>query len=477
MANFAFFNNTVIFFYHHNTRYMPLFKAYDIRGVIPDEINGDTIERIAAAFVVYLKEQQPVAEDRLLTVVVGRDNRASSEEFMDRAIQSFVNSGVDVIDIGLASTPYFYYAAASQQTDGGMMITASHNPPQYNGCKLVGAQARPIGADSGLPHIEHLFNTGQKLKTARRGSVASAQFLDSYINENIKLARISDTPLVPLTVVADTGNGVSALMCEALFALLPVRLVKLFFELDGTFPNHMPNPLEEKNTAVLRETVVKQHADLGIAMDADGDRCIFIDEKGNTISSDLITALIASDILTHHPDEAILYDVRSSWAVPETIRAHGGRAFPTRVGHAFIKNDMRRENAIFAGELSGHFYYRFADAAYYEAPLAVIISVLRILSNKKQPLSNIIAHIRKYFATGEINFAVKDKHAKMDEIEKRFHDATRIDKLDGITVEYADWWCNVRSSNTEDLLRLNLEAKTSALRDEKLQMLTTLIKQ
>ncbi|MBI4250650.1 phosphomannomutase/phosphoglucomutase [Candidatus Uhrbacteria bacterium] len=453
---------------------MSLFKAYDIRGKIPAELNAEIIENITRAFAFYLDEQRQI-KDTPLTVVVGRDNRSTSEEFTDRTINAFLESGVHVIDIGLASTPYFYFAAASQKADGGMMITASHNPPEYNGCKLVGPSARPIGADSGMPYIEQLYKEGKKLESPNRGSKKTVELLESYIEENIKLARLADAPLVPLTVAVDTGNGVSALMCKALFNVLPVRLVKLFFELDGTFPNHMPNPLEEKNTAALRQMVAQEHADIGIAMDADGDRCIFIDEKGETISSDLITALLASDILMHHPDEAVLYDVRSSWAVPETIRAHGGRPAATKVGHALIKNHMRREHAIFAGELSGHYYYRFADNTYYEAPLAVIVSILRILSHRKQPLSQIISSLRKYFATGEINFQTSDKPGKMEELEKHFHDAARIDKLDGITIEYADWWCNVRPSNTEDLLRLNLEAKTAEVRDEKLHLLKTII--
>ncbi|MBI2484329.1 phosphomannomutase/phosphoglucomutase [Candidatus Uhrbacteria bacterium] len=456
---------------------MSLFKAYDIRGVVPDELDGDAIEGIATAFAYYLNEQS-LPQDRPLTVIVGRDNRATSEEYAIRAIRGFTESGIDVIDIGLASTPYFYYAASSQNTDGGMMITASHNPPHYNGCKLVGARARPIGVDSGLPRIEHLYTERHKLAATRRGVVTKAELLERYITENIALGRMADTPLTPLTVVVDTGNGVSALMCEALFHRVPVRLIKLFFELDGTFPNHMPNPLEEKNTAALRQRVVQEHADVGIAMDADGDRSIFIDEKGETISSDLITALMASDILTHHPNETVLYDVRSSWTVSETIRAHGGRPLATRVGHAFIKNDMRREHAIFAGELSGHFYYRLSDDTYYEAPLAVIISLLRIISHAKQPLSKIISRLRRYFATGEINFTVvADKTAKMAEIEDAFRNADRIDKLDGITIEYPDWWCNVRPSNTEDLLRLNLEAKTEQLRDNQLRAIKKIIEQ
>jgi len=453
---------------------MSLFKAYDIRGKIPSELNAEVIENITRAFAFYLDEQRE-AKDVPLTVVVGRDNRSTSEEFMDRAMQALLESGVNVIDIGLAATPYFYFAAASQKAEGGMMITASHNPPEYNGCKLVGLHARPIGADSGMPYIEQLYKEGKRLESPNRGSKKTAALLDHYIEENIKLASIADTPLAPLTIAVDTGNGVSALMCEALFNVLPVRLVKLFFELDGTFPNHMPNPLEEKNTAVLRKTVAQEHADIGIAMDADGDRCIFIDEKGETISSDLITALLASDILTRHPDEAVLYDVRSSWVVPETIRAHGGRPHATKVGHALIKNHMRRERAIFAGELSGHYYYRFADDTYYEAPLAVIVSILRILSHRKQPLSQIMSPLRKYFATGEINFQIRDKRAKMEELEKHFSDAVCIDKLDGITIEYADWWCNIRPSNTEDLLRLNLEAKTAKLRDEKLDLVKAII--
>jgi len=304
--------------------------------------------------------------------------------------------------------------------------------------------------------------------------VIAEDLLDAYVQDNIALA-LDGENLENLSVVIDTGNGVSALMCEALFKKIPARLTRLFFELDGTFPNHMPNPLEEKNTTDLRRMVVETKADLGIALDADGDRVIFIDEEGTTISSDLITALIARELLLKHPHETILYDLRSSWITKETIEREGGKAGVTKVGHAFIKNQMRAFNALFAGELSGHFYYRFGEYGFFEAPLAVIITLMTVIAREKKPLSEILAPFRVYHATGETNFEVEDKEKALSHIEAAYANAERIDKLDGITLEYKDWWCNVRPSNTENLLRLNLEARTADLKEEKFEELKKLI--
>lgn len=446
---------------------MSIFKAYDIRGTIPDQLNERVIENITRAFVVYLGGLNG-DKSKTLSVVVGRDNRETSTLFAETAVATLQESGVDVINIGLASTPYFYYASSVLGCHGGMMITASHNPPQYNGCKLVSAHAQPIGADSGLPHIESLCKKGVRPTAKKPGTVTVLDMLNRYTDESITLGG-GVKNITPLTVVVDTGNGVSALMCETLFAKLPVRMIPLFFELDGTFPNHMPNPLEEKNTGVLRNAVVENNADLGIAMDADGDRVIFIDEKGNTVSSDLITALLATDILVHTPQATILYDLRSSWAVKETIIAHGGYPKVTRVGHAFIKKQMRQHDAIFAGELSGHFYYKFQTYGYFEASGATIVQILRILSQEKKRLSEILNPLQKYWGTGEINFAVEDKAGMLQKLETHFADAHRIDKLDGLTVEYNDWWCTVRPANTENLLRLTLEAKTAQQRDERFE--------
>ncbi|MBI4272984.1 phosphomannomutase/phosphoglucomutase [Candidatus Uhrbacteria bacterium] len=452
---------------------MSIFKAYDIRGTIPDQLDEQAIKNIAWACVAYLEELSEDAS-RTLSVVIGRDNRETSAAFAKTAVTTLKESGVDVIDIGLASTPYFYYASSALSCDGGMMITASHNPPQYNGCKLVGAHASAIGADSGLPHIEALYKKGVKPKSKKPGTVTLLDMQNRYADESIVLGG-GAKDITPLTVVVDTGNGVSALMCETLFQKLPIRLIPLFFELDGTFPHHMPNPLEEKNTEMLRKTVVETHADIGIAMDADGDRVIFIDENGRAISSDLITALLAIDVLTYAPGATILYDLRSSRTVQETIRAHGGNAGVTRVGHAFIKTQMRKQHALFAGELSGHFYYKFQDYGYFEASLATIVQMLRILSQEKKPLSEILQPLRRYWGTGEINFEVANKAEMLQKLERQFSDASRIDKLDGITLEYDEWWCNVRPSNTENLLRLTLEAKTKELRDKKCEEIKKII--
>ncbi len=452
---------------------MSLFKAYDIRGTVPDQLNEEVIARIARAFAVYLNEFA-IGEKEKISVIIGQDNRQTSSVFARSATNALLKAGIDVVDIGLASTPYFYYAACAQSCDGGMMITASHNPPQYNGCKLVSAGGQPIGADSGLPHIQSLFEKDAKQTAKKTGVVSALDILNRYTNESISLGG-GAKEIKPLTVAVDTGNGVSALMAQKLFEKLPIRLIPLFFDLDGTFPNHMPNPLEEKNTSALRKAVKEKNADLGIAMDADGDRIIFIDEHGNSVPSDLMTALLARDMLAQFPQKKILYDLRSSKVVKETILAHGGMPEATRVGHTFVKNQMRRQDAIFAGELSGHFYYKFQNYGYFEASLATIVQVLRILSREKKPLSEILKPLKKYWSTGEINFEVSDKIGAIKKLENRFGTAQKIDKLDGLTVEYQDWWCNVRPSNTENFLRMVLEAKTPALKEQKFQELRNLI--
>ncbi len=467
---------------------MSIFKAYDIRGTVPDEINETVASRFGKAYAEFLIQKNSGAKKKL-SIAVGMDNRVSSPALHAEVIRAVRESGIDVIDIGLASTPFYYFAVSYLGLNGGIMVTASHNPPEFNGFKPVLSRAAPLGSESGLKDIEVFYtsvipdqNMGsgtislQKLSQtpySSLGDLSSREILSEYINANLSFAPPKD--LQNLTVAVDVGNGVSSLMCAALFDRLSCKLIPLFFELDGTFPNHMPNPLIEENIKILKNTVREKGADVGIAFDADGDRSIFIDEKGETIPADLMTALVAGELLTLYPKEHILYDLRSSWAVKEAITAAGGTPSVCRVGHAFIKKQMMDEHALFAGEVSGHFYLRFADFGYFEAPLVVTLLVLNLLTRTGKPLSELIKPFKTYFSTGEINFTVADKSTILQNIETHYADAQNIAHLDGVSIEYTDWWCNVRASNTENLLRLNLEAKTSKLRDEKLAELTQII--
>ncbi|MBI4599588.1 phosphomannomutase/phosphoglucomutase [Candidatus Uhrbacteria bacterium] len=440
-----------------------IFKAYDVRGLVPDEINEDVATRFGQAFAVFLRRE---TGKKRVSVAVGQDNRTHSPQLWSALVAGLTSAGADVVDIGLASTPFFYYAASALKLDGGINVTASHNPPEYNGFKCVRKKAEPIGAETGLREIQKLF---EKIGA----HITKKDMLDEYIQKNLKLAPPGDWSL--LKVAIDTGNGVSVLMLKKLIAKTGLKAVPLYFQLDGTFPNHMPNPLVEKNIAALKKTVVEKKYSCGIALDADGDRCIFINEKGETISSDLITALVASLLLKNRPGEKICYDATSSRTTREVILEHGGVPVISRVGHSFIKAMMRDENILFAGERSGHFYFRFAALGYFEAPLLVIIILLNLLAKTNRPLSEIIAPFQRYASTGEINFTVSDKVGAIQKIESLHEDAKTVLHLDGITIEYDDWWCNVRPSNTEPLLRLNLEATSAGLRDAKLKEITAII--
>ncbi len=446
-----------------------IFKAYDIRGVVPDELNEHDVYLIAKGCATFLTKETGKEK---LQIALGRDNRLSSPVFHAAAMKGLIESGIDVIDIGLAPTPVFYFAVTHLGLDGGINITASHNPPQYNGLKMVRAAAAPIGAESGLNDIYALCEEGQFISTGARGSVSTQSILDAYVETALALVPLPN--ISHLKVVVDTGNGVASVLCEAYFKKVSVQLFPLFFELDGTFPNHMPDPLKLENVTSLIEEVKKQKADLGIAFDADADRVFFIDEKGNHLPSDLITALIATYILKKEPGAKIIYDVRSSRIVKETIEKNGGVALVSRVGHTFIKELMRKENAFFGGELSGHFYSR--DMGYVDAPLLAVNAIFSLLATSGKKMSELLAPLRIYTKTPEINFTVSDKESIMKKIEETYADAT-ISRLDGVTIEYTDWWCNIRPSNTENVLRLNLEANTQILLDTKFEKIKKIIQQ
>jgi phosphomannomutase len=429
---------------------MGIFKAYDVRGVYPSEINEELMKRIGNATAQYLDAHK---------LLVSRDMRVSSPSLTKAFIEGATDAGVDCVDAGLLSTPGNYFAIANYGFKGGVSITASHNPKQYNGLKVSREHAMPVGGESGLADIEKMVQGGEYKKASVRGKVVTMNVLDDYRKHVLKMA----DSIKPLNVAIDASNGMAGLMLPPILAELPIKTSRLFFELDGTFPNHDANPLKPDALIALQKKVRETHADLGAIFDGDADRCAFVDENAEPIPSDLIAAIIARDFLTKEPGATIVYDVRSSRAVREEIEKAGGKGLPERVGHAFIKATLRDKNAVFGGELSGHYYFR--DNFYADSADMAFMKMLSIVSKAGKPLSAIVKPLRRYSTTGEVNFVCQDKDAKIREIASSFADG-RISYLDGITVEYPEWWFNVRKSNTEPLLRLVLEGNTPAIRDK-----------
>jgi len=439
-----------------------IFKAYDIRGVYPEELNEETAFRMGAAFVVFLKQKTDKSK---LKIVLARDNRLSSESLFNRLKKGVLSQGGDVADIGLATTPLLYFSVAHYGYDGGIIVTASHNPPRYNGFKIVLSEARPISEETGLKEIKEIF-LNHDFKEEVSGIAEEKKTIDDYISFNMDNEDFKD-----IKIVVDTANSASGLPVPGI--LKNTGLMHIFSELDGSFPNHEPNPFKEENTVFLKEKILKEKADLGAAFDGDGDRIIFLDEKGETVSSDLNLALLASLILKTSPNAKILYDIRSSNIVKETVEKLGGRAIASRVGHSFFRQKMREEDAIFGGEYTGHF---FSGSPYFiESPFFVLFRILNFLKKEQKPLSQIIFPFRKYFQSGEINFKSEDKESKIKELKDRYREG-RVTEMDGLRVDFDDWWFLVRASNTEPLIRLIIEAKTPDILKNKVGELTSFLK-
>lgn len=427
-----------------------IFKAYDVRGIYPTEINEEIVRRIGVAFQHVLD-----AEDRSAgnTVVVSRDMRPHSEPLSRALCDGLRDGGLDVLDIGLATTPMNYFAVGHLKAAGGVQVTASHNPAQYNGLKFSKRDAQPVSGDYGIALMEQKIAAHELPVAATQGTLTLGSIIDSYGPHVLSfLQRPSDAR--PLKVVVDAANGMGAIYRD-LLEQTGIELIPLYFELDGSFPNHEANPLKLENLVDLAALVRSSEADLGISFDGDADRAAFVDEKGEPVGSDLMTALIGGALLSHEPGKHVLFDLRSSRAVAEYIRESGGIPVRERVGHSFIKATLRRKQGIFGGELAGHYYFR--DTYYADCALLAVVEVLNLLWGKGQSLSELTAPLNRYAKSPEINFQVDDKQAKIEKLAKRFGDA-EIDYLDGITVQYADWWFNVRPSNTEPYLRLVLEA-------------------
>jgi len=441
-----------------------IFKAYDIRGIYPDQIDEEGAWKIGYATAQFLRSLLSGYERgqaNAQSVCVGRDMRTHSEALLKALIRGMNSTGANVIDIGIIDTPQMYFAINHLGTCGGVQVTASHNPAKYNGFKISGLQAKPVGINTGLKEIEHISMALLHTKGKVNGTVEKCDLTEGYKNHVLKFL---NPKIKQLKIAIDASNGMAGKMVPAIFGDLPIKIIEINFKHDGTF-KHEPNPLVEKNLAQLKDAVKREKCDFGACFDGDADRLMMVDENGTTIGCDLLTALMAPYFLKQKPKSTIVYCVRCSLVVAEEILKHGGTPRRERVGHAFMKKALRDSHAVFGGELSGHFYYR--DNYYADSGVITLVHILNILNESNEPISKLVEPLRRYHSSGEVNFKVNDKQESMNGLAKQYKDA-EIDYLDGITVRYKDWWFNCRPSNTEPLLRLNVETKSAEDLKEKL---------
>jgi phosphomannomutase len=427
-----------------------IFKAYDIRGVYPESLNESVARDIGRAFVNHLG----LSGSR---VVVARDMRLSGEALKKAFIEGVTEAGADVLDLGLTSTDALYFAVGHLEEPGGAMITASHNPKEYNGFKLCREHAIALSGEQGIGQIRDLIVSGKLPEPAGYlGSIEHSDIAEDYAKHCLTF--IDTEGLRPLKIVVDAGNGMAGKALPPIFEKLPFEYVPMYFELDGSFPNHPPNPIEPDNIKELQERVVAEGADFGAAFDGDADRVFVVDEKGGTISGDLLATLVAKNVLEKEPGATILYSAVCSKAFPELVEREGGRAIRTKAGHSIIKPQMRENDAAFGGEHSGHFYFR--DNYFADSGIIAMLTVAELLARQEGPLSELLAPIDPYVRSGEINSEVEDQQATLKKVEEHYarRGRPKIDHLDGLTVDFGEWWFNLRPSNTEPLLRLNVEA-------------------
>jgi phosphomannomutase len=432
-----------------------IFKAYDVRGLYGEQMDESTNFLLGRAFALVLADLRGKAPDQL-SIGIGRDMRLQAPTMATALREGLVAEGVAVVDFGMVGTEMLYFGVGAHDLDGGAMITASHNPKAYTGVKLVREGALALSGDTGITRIHDLIVAG--LESAPGGGTVSEFDIYEEFSERA-LGFVEAEAIEPLKVVVDGGNGMAGTMVGPLLERLPIELIATYWEPDGNFPDHEPNPLLPENREFIIERVRGEGADLGIAWDGDADRCFFIDDRGEFVDGDFLTALLAKLVLSKEPRATILYDVRASRAVPDTVTAHGGTPHVNRVGHAFMKRAMRDHDAAFAGEVSGHYYFR----EFYNADTGTVpaLLVLELLSKEGRPLSELVGDLRsRYFISGEINSEVADQEGKMKELAAAHPDA-EVSWLDGVSVDYPDWHFNVRPSNTEPLLRLNLESLIS----------------
>jgi phosphomannomutase len=431
-----------------------VFKAYDVRGLYPAELDEAGAEAIGRAYVEQFEPRR---------IAVGRDMRLSSPAMQQAFMRGAASAGADVLDLGLVGTEMVYFAVGSLGLEGGAMITASHNPKEYTGMKLVRRGALPVGGESGLLDVRDRAVAEVTPEGAAEGTIEDYDIWPAYVDRVLSFVDVA--ALKPLKVVIDAANGMAGTMLPPVLEQLPVESIRCYFEPDGSFPNHEPNPLLPENREFIVRKTLEEGADLGVAFDGDADRCFFVDDTGEFVPGDFVTALFAESVLEKEPGAKVIYDVRASRAVPATIERDGGVPLVERVGHAFIKARMRKDDAAFAGEVSGHYYFR--DFSQADTGVVPFLLMLELISKKGERLSQILEPLRsRYFITGEINTPVSDVALKLQELKERYSDG-RISHRDGISVDFDDWHFNVRPSNTEPLLRLNLEATSKELMEQK----------
>ncbi|MDX6509818.1 MAG: phosphomannomutase [Gaiellaceae bacterium] len=433
-----------------------VFKAYDVRGLYPDELDEAGAHAIGRA---YVEEFEP------RKIAIGRDMRLSSPAMAEAVIRGAAQAGAAVLDLGLVGTEMVYFAVGDLGLDGGIMVTASHNPKQYTGMKIVRSGALPVGGDSGLLDIRARATAATDTPGGQTpGHVEKYDVWPAYVERVLSFVEVE--AIRPLRVVVDAANGMAGTMLPPVLERLPVDAVACYFEPDGSFPNHEPNPLLPENREFIVGKTLQEGADLGVAFDGDADRCFFVDDRGEFVPGDFVTALLAESILAREPGGKVIYDLRASWAVPETVERAGGVPLMNRVGHAFIKHRMREEDAVFGGEVSGHYYFRGFSQA--DSGVVPFLLMLEYISKQGRNLSEILRPYReRYFITGELNTPVPDVAQKLQELEERFGREGRVTHLDGLSVDADDWHMNVRPSNTEPLLRLNLEARSQDAMERK----------
>ena len=450
-----------------------IFKAYDIRGIYPTQLDEEAAWKIGYAsgqFLRSLLRGYERGQENGQAICVGRDMRVHSEPLVKALISGMRSTGTNVIDVGMIDTPQMYFAINHLGTCGGIQVTASHNPADYNGFKISGIEAKPVSETTGLKDIQHMATSLLHTKGNETGTLRQLDLTDQYRKHILKFL---DRNLKPLKIAVDASNGMAGKMVPLLFGDLPIEMYIINETTDGTF-KHEPNPLDENNLVELKELIVEKKADFGVCFDGDADRLMVIDENGDSISCDLLTAAMVPYFLEKQPGSTIVYDLRSSWVVQEEILKNGGTPRRERVGHSFMKKTLRDSHAIFGGELSGHFYYR--DSFNTDSGMITFVHVLNIISRAAKPVSEIIAPLRRYYSSGEINFRVENKEAMLKELTHKFAEG-RIDDLDGTTIQFKDWWFNARASNTEPFLRLNVEAKEENLLIEKLTALKSILGQ
>ncbi len=440
-----------------------IFKAYDIRGTFPEQINSEIAYKIGFALAAYLKP---------INIAVGRDMRISSDELSDSLIQGIIDYGVDVIDLGLVSTDGLYFAVGQFGYEGGIMITASHNPKEYNGFKICRDEAIPLSGQEGLNDIQKfILNDDFSAKSPERGNIIRKDISEDYAKHCLSFIDLNK--IKPFKIVIDAGNGMAGLTLPPALEKLPIEVERLYFDLDGTFPNHPASPIELENLIDLQKMIVETQADFGVAFDGDADRMFLVDKHGKQVGGDMVTALVAKSVLSKNSNETILYNLICSKAVANLVEKMGGTAIRTRVGHALIKPLMKKHNAVFGGEHSGHFYFRenwFADSG-----LIAFLVCLELLSTENRPLDEMIKEIDPYYRSGEINSRVDSITEKINQVSNAYQNGQQ-DTEDGLTVIFDDFWFNLRPSNTEPLLRLNIEADSPDILENKKEELLRIIR-